>query len=541
MVPNQTVVIINDLISDIQPAARIKIPASATVIDGKGKYLLPGLTDAHVHFFQSGGLYTRPDVIDLRSVMPYPKEVEQAHKSMEENLRRYLQHGITSVIDVGATYSFLKQREQFRNATHVPTLFMTGPLLTTWQPPVYEDLKDDEPFNLVRSVADGIKMVQQQLPFKPDFIKIWYITSGDNVEASAREHLPVVKAIIAEAHKNKLMVAVHATERITAQLAVESGADFLVHSIEDEDIKDDFVQLLKKNNTILCPTLTVMRGYSSTLGQNLTISTSDLLKSDPFQLGTLLDLRHIKDTMMASQYKKHFARPEVVSNDRNREAVCRQNLKKLSDAGIIIATGTDAGNIGTLHASSYFSELKAMRESGMDNWKIIEASTINGARVMGKQSEFGSVTKGKNANLILLDANPAEDIGNLATINRVINKGIIFDPGKILPDTPVTLAQRQLNAYNLRNIDAFLEPYAEDVEVYAFPDKLLYKGKDQMRKEYASMFEQVPNLHCELMARIVQGNIVIDKEKVQYGKDIFDAVAIYHVEGDKIKRVYFIQ
>ena len=107
-VSNQTVVIKDDRIVNIQKSSKIKIPESATVINGTGKYVLPGLTDAHIHFFQSGGLYTRPDVIDLQKDMPYQKEIDYSHETMEEVLHRYLQNGITNVIDVGATVNFLK-------------------------------------------------------------------------------------------------------------------------------------------------------------------------------------------------------------------------------------------------------------------------------------------------------------------------------------------------------------------------------------------------------------------------------------------------
>lgn len=217
------------------------------------------------------------------------------------------------------------------------------------------------------------------------------------------------------------------------------------------------------------------------------------------------------------------------------------NLKILSDAGVLIATGTDAGNIGTLHVSSYLAELKAMKKSGMSNWEIIQASTINGAKIFNNENEFGTVSIGKKANLILLDANPAEDIENVSKINTIINKGVIFLPDSLIKDSPTDLAQRQLNAYNFRNIDAFLEPYADDVEIYSYPDKLLYRGKEMMRKQYSEMFEKTPNLHCELKERIVQGNIVIDKERVQFGNNIIEAVAIYHIENNKIKKVYFIQ
>lgn len=543
LIPNQTVVVTKDLISNIQSSNKIKIPANAIVIDGKGKYLFPGLVDAHIHFFQNGGLYTRPDAIDFRSEMPYNKEIDLAHNTMEDKLRRYLQNGVTTVIDVGATYSFLKQRKDFAEKDFAPTVYMTGPLATTYEPSVYENLKEDEPFNLVKTVDDGIKMVQNQLPLNPDFIKIWYITSRDKaeVEASARKNLPIIKAIIEEAHKNKLKVAVHATERITAQLAVEVGCDFLVHSVEDELLKDDFVQLLKKNKTILCPTLIVHDGYVNTFGQKIQFTHHDLLKSNPFQLGSLLDLKHLPDTLLINNYKRRINSEAFLADVVKDNATCMQNLKKLSDAGVIIATGTDAGNIGTLHASSYLAELKMMQKSGMNIWQIIQASTINGAKVLNKENEFGTISVGKKANLILLDNNPIDNLDHIAKINRVINRGVVFNPADLIRETPEALAQRQLNAYNLRNIEAFLEPYADDVEIYDYPDKLQFKGKEIMRKGYSDMFNRVPNLHCQLVGRIVQGNVVIDKERVQFGDKLIEAVAIYHIENGKIKKVYFIQ
>jgi len=538
---NRTIEITNDKISNIQSAKKVKIPANATVIDGTGKFVAPGLVDAHVHFFQNGGLYTRPDVIDLQEFKPYKNEIHSANTSMEDKLRRYLQNGITTLIDVGSTYNFLRQKEQFKDKDFAPAVYMTGPLATTYEPEVYLNLKDDEPFNLVKTVEDGIKSVQNQLPLRPDFIKIWYIAGNDGLdpEASARKNLPIIKATIDEAHKHNLKVAVHATERLTAQLAVENGADFLVHSVEDEIIKPDFVALLKKNKTVLCPTLIVHGSYIHTFHQDLPFTTDEFLNADAFQLGTLTDLKHLSDTTRVNRYKK-MASGRITELEK-ADAITMANLKILSDAGVIIATGTDAGNIGTLHASSYAAELQAMKKSGMDNWQIIIASTLNGAKVLGKENEFGSVTKGKKANLILLDQNPVTDISNLSKINTVINKGIAFTPEKLLQDTPEILVQRQLNGYNYRNIEAFLEPYADDVEVYLYPDKLLGKGKEGMRKSYSEMFDKTPNLHCELKARIVQGNIVIDKEYVRFANEYVDATAIYHIENGKIKKVYFVE
>ena len=542
LVPNQTVVIAEGIIANIGPSTGIEIPDNATIIDGRDKFLAPGLVDAHIHFFQNGGIYARPDALDLRKYHSYEDEIALTKSDMETKLRRYLQAGITTVIDVGATLHFLNQRHEFTDKSYAPSIFITGPLLTTYEPIVYRNLGEDEPFTLTQTIEEGINGVRQQLEHGPDFIKIWYIAGADGmtVENSARKNLPIVKAIIDEAHKNNLKVAVHATQRITAQLAVENGADFLVHSVEDEVLQDDFVQLMKDNDVVLCPTLVVHAGYLDTYAQRIEPSQYELMSSDPIQLGSLLDLKHLADTVLFERYKEYARTPAVIEDSRKTDSISLVNLKMLSDAGVVIATGTDAGNIGTMHASSYLAELRAMQKSGMTNWQIIEASTINGAKVLDKEDELGSVRIGKKANLILLDANPVEQIENVTKIHRVINKGDLFEPRALLEDSPADLVQRQLNAYNFRNIDAFMELYADDVEVYIFPDQLLYGDKATMRTAYARLFDNTPNLHCELKERIVQGNIVIDKERVRFGDSILEAVAIYHTKGNKIKKVYFI-
>ncbi len=108
-------------------------------------------------------------------------------------------------------------------------------------------------------------------------------------------------------------------------------------------------------------------------------------------------------------------------------------------------------------------------------------------------------------------------------------------------NTPEILAQKQLEGYNARDIDAFLEPYADDVEIYGFPNTLRMKGKDEMRKSYDAYFKKTPNLHCELKNRIIQGNTVVDKEYITGVDKPFEAIAIYQIENNKIKRVYFVR
>lgn len=542
LLTGQTVVVTNDIISAITPAIKINIPANAVTIDGMGKYLIPGLTDAHVHFFQSGGLYTRPDGLDLRKYSSYDKEINWVHSNMEDFLQRYIQIGITSVIDVGATYNFLKQRDSFANKSYSPTIYMTGPLLTSYEPDVFKNLKNDEPFRLFTSIEDAGKMVQEQLPFHPDFIKIWYIVNPDSVEASAKKYQPIVQAIIEESHKNNLKVAVHATERITAQLAVESGCDYLVHDVEDEIISESFIKLLKTKNVIVCPTLTVLDGYNNTFGQKNNFSFYELTKSNPLQIGSLDDIKHLPDTAYFNNIKRWINSPKSIASNAHADSVRMINLKKMVDGGVTIVAGTDAGNIGTQHAASFLSELKAMKKSGLSNWQIIQSATINAAQLFNRKNNIGSISIGKKADMVLLNANPIDNIENLAKIDLVFNKGYVIKPDTLIKETPLALVQRQLNAYNARNIEAFLEPYSDDVALYMFPDKLIAKGKENMRKDYYDMFKNLSGLHCEIKERIIQGDIIIDKESVSgMGKTKIEATAIYHIENNKIVKVYFIQ
>ncbi len=434
MIPAQTVIINKGIISNIQPSKEIKIPAGAAVIDGHGKYLLPGMTDAHVHFFQSGGLYTRPDAIDLRKGHPYEKEIDWVHNNMEDLLRRYVKAGITSVMDVGSNFHFLEQRDSFENKSYAPEIFMTGPLLTSYEPPVYRNLKNEEPFILVKTPEEGTKGVQEELPYHPDFIKIWYIVSPDkdSLESSAKAFEPVAKAIIMEAHKHHLKVAVHATQRITAQLAVESGCDYLVHGIDDEIVSDDFIKLLKSHNIIDCPTLIVEDGYYKTFGQNMHYSAYDVAISNPVQLASIGDLGKMADTTIPAFYKKRFTSAAVMNRLHHEDSVRMVNLKKMIDGGITVVAGTDAGNIGTQHASSFFDELLAMKESGLTNWQILRSATINSSKILESQANMGSITVGKKADMVLLNGNPVADLNNLTHISLVINKGKVIDPATLI-------------------------------------------------------------------------------------------------------------
>ncbi|NEM99315.1 nuclear transport factor 2 family protein [Pontibacter burrus] len=116
--------------------------------------------------------------------------------------------------------------------------------------------------------------------------------------------------------------------------------------------------------------------------------------------------------------------------------------------------------------------------------------------------------------------------------------------GQVTPKTTGTEAPAtvQLLAYNNRDIETFLTAYTDDVKVYRQPGVLSYQGKEEMRKRYGQKFAETPDLHCELVNRIVSGNVVIDHERVQTDKNKprIEAIAVYRIREGKIYEVTFI-
>ena len=539
--PDYTIILRNDTIEHTGPSDRIKIPPGAKVIDGTGKWVMPGMVDAHVHFFQTGGLYTRPDAIDLRKYYPYEQEIAWYKQNMDDQLRRYLSCGITTVIDDGSTLGLLKQRDSFFTKNYAPRILMAGPLISTaYTPKPFDVIADpDQPFYTVNTPEEAVTMTQKQYSHQPDFIKVWYIILDQNTKAGAEKNLPLVKATIEEAHQHQYKVAVHATQRIAAQLAVEAGADFLVHDVEDEVIDDAFVQLLKDHKVVLCPTLVVVAGYADTFAQEYLPTPEDIAKGNPVQLGSLQELQYLPDSLPGKQYR--ILAKRIAQREEREDSIRRINLKKMADGGVTIATGTDAGNIGTLHASSFFKEIRAMQQAGLTNWQVLTASTLNGAKTLGKENEFGSIRKGSAADLLILRADPVADMGNLEKIDLIIHRGAIFHPDSLIEETPLNIVQRQVNAYNAHDLETFLSFYSDTAVVYNFPDKPMARGKEQIRKLYAFVSTNT-HLHASITDRAVVNNKVFDKESVTLsGRKLGEGEVIYYIDDHKITKVYLIE
>ena len=516
-----------------QIAKDISSAMPINTINLKGKWCVPGLIDSHIHFFQSGSLYTRPDAIDLRKERPYDVEIQWLQDHAEELLQSYLKAGVTTVVDVGGPMHNYKIREQFSNKNGLPNILVTGPLVSTYQPEAFQI--EDPPIVKVTTEEEARDLVRMQLPFKPDFIKIWYIHMRS---MPASETYNLIAAAVDESHKNNLKVAIHATQLNTAKLAVKAGANILVHSVS-MPIDDEFIDMVKANNVSLIPTLVVHGNYNLAFLDMMTYTDKEYDLVSPEIIGWLQDVRHLtnEELKRTEQYKD-----QLLAQDHANNSVRKANLKMLSDSGVNLSTGTDAGNIGTLHAASYMDELMAMKESGMTNAAILKASTIGAAKAFGQENNLGSIEVGKLGDLVVLDKNPLDDLAALGEVSKVLKSGAEVPLADYAFSSPEEVAQKQLNAYNAGDIDAFVACYSDDVKVFNFPDQLQYQGKETMREGYAGFFENNPKLHCELVKRIVLGHTIIDEEKVTGLSNgaSFSASAIYKIKDGLINEVYFL-
>lgn len=420
--PDATVVVRGDRIAAVGPRAATPVPAGATRIDGKGRWLIPGMIDGHVHFFQSGNLYTRPDGADFNAVVPYAQEFARNKARLPATLKVWLASGVTSVIDIGGPFWNFDMRDQANRTAAAPRVEVAGPLISMVDR-VKLDL-DDPPIIKIESPEAARALVARELERKPDFIKVWFIHQpGDDIE----KQIAIVKAAGDAAHAAGLRLAVHATELDTAKGSLRAGADYLVHSVFDEAIDDEFIAMMKKNHAILCPTLFVRNGYAYALSNRWQATPEEQRLADPQILAAMHDLDHIAKDKIPPRVAKLMAdKPPI-----NPPTVSMQNLKKLWDAGIPIAMGTDAGNIGTLHGPSVFREMALMQDAGLTPLQVLRSATTNGARAMGRD-DIGAIATGKLADLVLLDADPLASVANLSHAEKVIKNGIVYEPKALI-------------------------------------------------------------------------------------------------------------
>jgi imidazolonepropionase-like amidohydrolase len=418
-VPGANIILRDGKIDCAGSAAQCPVPEGVDVTDVRGLWIAPGLIDAHVHFSQTGWADGRPDSIDVRGTHPYDQVEADLKANPERYGRSYVCSGVTAVFDVGGYAWTLRLHDRFEPNTLVPHVDAAGPLLSTLDH--WLNLPAERQFMVLKDEASAREGVRYLASQGAHAVKVWYIVRPPDltVEASAA----AVTAAGDEARKHNLPLIVHATGLAEAKAALRAGATLLVHSVSDQPVDQEFLDLAKRNGTILIPTLIVSRGYVRM--SRSAVEHTPVTIDDPNGCVDKSTLARIAETPSVPT----TATPATLALRGERttkaEAFAAQNLKALIVAGIPIATGTDAGNPLTLHGPAIYAEMEAMQKAGMTPMQVIVSSTAIAARAMRRETEFGTVEKGKDADLIIVAGDPSADIANMRKIRYVVRGGVM--------------------------------------------------------------------------------------------------------------------
>jgi imidazolonepropionase-like amidohydrolase len=338
----------------------------------------------------------------------------------------FLHAGVTAVFDVGGypwTRELQARTERDPLAPHVAA---AGALLATYDPKLLT-LPDQQQFFFPQTADETREFVRHHKAWGSAAIKVWYIeTPGHGVEQWA----PVVHAAGEEAKAQGLPLIVHSTTLATARDAVAAGAFLLVHSVEDQPVDDAFVAAAKAHGTFYCPTLTVYDGYL----QVYAAKVGDEVRSQ-------LDVVHpsVKARVLRTDGLK-ARNPRILEmarqNGARRLETMQKNLVRLHQAGVRVVLGTDAGNPLTLHGPSIFVELEAMQQAGLPAKDVLVAATRDAAEAMGRGADLGLIAAGRIADLLVLDADPEQDVKAFRSLSLVVRAGVLHERAALLPRGP---------------------------------------------------------------------------------------------------------
>ncbi|PYP14141.1 MAG: hypothetical protein DMD52_14300 [Gemmatimonadetes bacterium] len=397
--------------------AACPVPADADSVNAAGKWIIPGLIDTHVHFSQTGWVDGRPDALDLRDRYPYEQVEAELHARPDRFYRSYLCSGVTSVFDVGGYPWTLELQQGTARSTTAPRVVAAGPLLSTID--FWLNLPDQRQFIYMADEATVRAAVRAHKAWGAAAIKVWYIMPPQPPDTARMSAL--VHAAGDEARKVGLPLIVHATGLWEAKDAVRAGARVLVHSVWSGPVDEEFLTLAQRRGTIYVPTLTVPDGYRQVAARRFDGDLQPLACVDPATRSKAL----ATDTVARAQRLSSAVVTERASRTARNLAQGLANLKRVHDAAIPVALGTDAGNPLTLHGASVFMELEAMQSAGLTPADVLLAATRTAGLASGLDST-GTLAAGSVADLVVLDADPLADIRNVRRIALVVRRGEIY-------------------------------------------------------------------------------------------------------------------
>jgi imidazolonepropionase-like amidohydrolase len=397
-VEDSVLIIEGSKIRAVGKAGSVRTPKGAEVRDVSGKTIMPALVALHCHLGLTSG-------------------IEQAARNYtEENIRgqleEYLAYGVGTVMSLGQDQDLIYKLREDQRAGQLPgaRLFTAGRgfgangglpgqivnAVDRYRPQTPEEARAD-----VRELAQN----------HPDFVKFWL---DDDLGRVQKIQLAVYRAIIEEGHRQHLRVIAHEFYLADAKALVDAGIDGLAHSIRDEPVDNELITAMKSRGVFLIPTL--VRDES----MFVYAENPEWLDDAFFQAGLSPG---VLTTLQNPSFKGKFRMDPYLAKRQAAFEIGKKNLKILEDAGVKIGFGTDSGP--ALRFPGFFEhrELRLMVEAGLTPMQAIVAATGTSAGILGAAKEFGTLERGKQADFLVLDANPLEDIHNKEKLSAVWQAG----------------------------------------------------------------------------------------------------------------------
>lgn len=418
-VPQAVVILRGGLVDCAGSRDACPVPDGIEVTDLAGHWLVPGLIDAHVHFSQTGWADGRPDALDLRQHFPYDEVQAGLRAHPERWFRSYLCSGVTSVFDVGGYPWTWELRDRAERDTLAPRIAASGPLLSTLD--FWLNLPAERQFIHLADAEAARAGVGYLKAHDASAVKVWFIPPADDDEFD--QVAAAVRAAGTEAERLGLPLIVHATGLREAKAALRAGARLLVHSVWDRPVDDEFIELARSAGAIYCPTLTVADGYlrmfaAAASGQAPAVD-------DP---NGCVDAETLRRIALTPALGAGLVDADALDRQSTRAAERRRtmadNLARLHAAGIPVAMGTDAGNPLTLHGPSVYAEMEAMEGAGMGPLEVLAAATRVAALALGRD-DIGMIRAGRQADLLIVAADPTETVAHLRELRSVVRGGVL--------------------------------------------------------------------------------------------------------------------
>jgi imidazolonepropionase-like amidohydrolase len=406
-----TVLIEGNHIQAIRPGTAA-VPAGAKVLDLHGDTVIPGLINAHGHLAliadgqNSATAYTAENVL--------------------AELRQYESYGVTSMLSLGLNRDLLYQiREQQRQGTLDGATVFTAdrgmgvpdaaPGLPAASDQIYRPGTPQE----ARAAVDAMATRHA------DIVKVWVDSVSGTKPAMSPE---IYRAVIEEAHKHHLHVAAHVYYLADAKSLVSAGVDVLAHSVRDKPIDQELIAAMKRRGVWYIPTFTVDESFYI-YAQHPGFMQLDFFKDA---------LPPVVLTMLTSDaYSQKVNQDPKTDQHKADFAMDRVNMKAVYDAGIRVGFGTDSGAYATrIPGFSEHRELEDMVQAGLTPMQAIVCATQNNAALLGIEATRGTLRPGKRADLIVLAANPLDDITNTRSIVTIFHDG-----RTVAPRVPVVMAK----------------------------------------------------------------------------------------------------